>query len=340
MLLSLLLHDKNMFVLVTVQDTIRIPPSLFAAPVQQAIHSEIDQKYPNRVLPDVGLVIARYGHCVKINHGVIVHGDGGSHHECEFRLVVFRPFVEEVLLGRISKSSAEGIRVSLRFFEDIFIPAYWMLSPSKYEENTGLWVWTPQYDDDDKEEEEEEEEGQIKPTAELSSAATTPLTARIKTEANATGLVNHNNDEGRHSNGAEEREEETRYEMELGAEIRFKVKSINFTQVTNTAKGMQATTTTTAYLNSGSKTQGKCVSNEPVRRKRSSSVGHIDENKELPVAMHIVASICEDGLGLSSWWTNSDVEEAPHEENIPTVDGYGVATAVAAKEEPYERRIL
>lgn len=40
----------------------------------------------------------------------------------EFRLVVFRPFVGEVLIGRIMAATHKGIRVSLEFFDDIFIP--------------------------------------------------------------------------------------------------------------------------------------------------------------------------------------------------------------------------
>jgi hypothetical protein len=46
--------------------------------------------------------------------------------------------------------------------------------------------------------------------------------------------------------------------------------------------------------------------NRPVR-KRSSSVDLSDSN--IPPCMHITASICEDGLGLVSWWANQEVEE-------------------------------
>ena len=45
----------------------------------------------------------------------------------------------------------------------------------------------------------------------------------------------------------------------------------------------------------------------PVRQ-RSSSVG-IDESEDLPSSMHIVGSICEDGLGLTEWWKNEGAEE-------------------------------
>lgn len=121
----------------------------FSHNLLKAIHREIDTKYPNRILMDTGLVISRYGDCLHVDHGVCVPSDGGSHHECSFRLIVFRPFVEEVVLGKLLKSTPEGVQVSLGFFSDIFIPAYWMLNPSRYEKKSGLWVWTPQYDDEE-----------------------------------------------------------------------------------------------------------------------------------------------------------------------------------------------
>jgi DNA-directed RNA polymerase subunit E'/Rpb7 len=251
-----------MFVLITIVDTIRIPPPLLAQPTLVSVHREMDKKYPNRVIMDQGLVICRYGDA-RVGDGVCVAGDGGAHHQVLARLVVFRPFVDEVCIGTIAKSNAEGLQVSLGFFDDVFIPAYWMLRPSHYETETGLWVWTPTYDSVKIEEDDEEEE--------------------------------------------------TRFEMEIGAEIRFKVKSINFTRVINTAKGVQATTTTTSQshptmersLSVGSESS---VAERPVR-KRSASADLI-ESSQLPASMHVVASICEDGLGLTSWWTAADEDDA------------------------------
>jgi DNA-directed RNA polymerase III subunit RPC8 len=37
-------------------------------------------------------------------------------------MIVFRPFVGEVLTGKIAGSSTEGVRVSMGFFDDIIIP--------------------------------------------------------------------------------------------------------------------------------------------------------------------------------------------------------------------------
>lgn len=296
-----------MFILATVVDSIRIPAHMLSLPTLKALHNEIDLKYPNRVLMNVGLVICRYGDCLKITNGACVPGDGGSHHECLFRLLVFRPFVEEVCVGKIVKATADGIQVSLGgFFQDIRIPAYWMLRPSRYDERLGLWVWTPDYaDDDDDGNDNDDHEGGTTTHAdekdEDGGDMEGPIT--VKSEANVDG------------NDVATGEQ---FEMELGAEIRFKIKSIEFTQITSTAKGIQATTTTTAHSHSmpnnsgGGKEQEGDGSNvdqpHPVVRKRSTSVDLSDYNN-LPASMQIVASICEDGLGLTSWWTTQEQEE-------------------------------
>ena len=289
-----------MFVLTTVIDTVKVPPHLFALPTLTAIHQQIDLKYPNRILMDVGLVICRHGSCDKISNGSCVPGEGGGHHECLFKLVVFRPFVEEVCVGTIVKSTPEGIQVSLGFFQDVFIPAYWMLRPSKYEEKTGLWVWTPDFGDEDAEEGE-------------GSAEVVPVTVKSEPIENISG--DGNDLEKKEKDGEEEEEG---YDMNIGEEIRFKVKSIQFTQVTNTAKGIQATTTTTSHSHSIPEQDNKgerttSLDMEPIKRKRSLSVD-LSAEQALPASMKIVASICEDGLGLTSWWTSTEDEDEAQEE--------------------------
>ena len=232
---------------------------------------------------DAGLVVCRYGDALEVGDGVLVAGDGAAHHEVVFRLIVFRPFVDEVLVGTVAESTEEGVRVSLGFFEDVWIPGPRMQKPSHYEKESGLWVWTPNYGDD--QQQQEESNG-------------------VKSE------------EGEGS-------EDERFEIEIGAQIRFKVKSINFTRVTNTVKGVQATTTTTRHSTSaasvertlsGAKSSKADVDEEmdmPVR-KRSSSVD-LSDSQKVPASMHITASICEEGLGLTSWWNTSEEEEEEEE---------------------------
>lgn len=366
-----------MFILTTIVDTIRIPPHMLSSmPTLTALHCEIDMKYPNRVLYDVGLVIGRYGPVSKITNGSCVPGDGGCHHDCLFQIIVFRPFVDEVCVGKIVKSTPEGIHVSLGFFQDIFIPAYWMLRPSHYEESSGLWVWSPNYDEDEEEGESTkdiakasetngEKQGKKPANGIKDSGKNGNVTVKEEAKPSNSRTDNHNkkgiteepenaNDEAGDQQIDQEGEDETdRLEMEIGAEIRFKVKSIHFTQVTNTAKGVQATTITTAYSHvfppssstsppsaptssggtataaggtgaapDGGATKTATPDNidstsdrpQPLHvRKRSTSVD-LSEVQQPPPSMQIIASICEDGLGLTTWWTSADDEEAEEQD--------------------------
>jgi DNA-directed RNA polymerase III subunit RPC8 len=308
---------------------------MLAVPTPTAVHHEMDRRYPNRVLMDVGLVICRHGDCLKIGDGGMVNGDGGAHHECLVKLVIFRPFVEEVCVGKIIKSTPDGIQVSLGFFQDIFIPPYWMLRPSRYESKTGLWVWEPKYDDDDDDDDnnnnnnndDDEGEGEADETGQDTNAAG----VAVKQEGG-----DKDPSEEKAPSQEVEKEADNRYEMEIGAQVRIKVKSINFTQVTSTAKGMQATTTTTAQAHGsmhpnmmsgagGSSSDGNTSSqhggtggsaeSQPVR-KRSLSMD-LTESQNVPATMHVVASICEDGLGLTSWWAapEEDGDDEDAEEN-------------------------
>jgi len=320
-----------MFVIATLADTIRIDPQLFFQSTRTSVHQEIDKKYPNRVLMDVGLVICRYGDVPvgQIGDGMCVPGEGAAHHEVVFRCIIFRPFVEEVCLGHIVESTEEGITVSLGdFFSDIFIPAYWMLRPSEFDKKSGLWVWTPDYGDGE-EDGDEGEHGDEGENGENVKEEGGEGDGKGKGEGNgdnaADGDAEGDGDANADADDQQE-EEDQRYEMEIGSEIRFKVKGINFTQITNTAKGVQATTTSTTSrkmpaFNSAAKAKSDLEmkanggggddsnDNRPIR-KRSSSVDLSDSM--IPACMHITASICEDGLGLVSWWSNQ--EEGEEEE--------------------------
>lgn len=228
---------------------------------------------------------------MQIGDGIFVPGNGDAHYEVVFRLLVFRPFVDEVCVGKICQCSEEGVRISLGFFNDVFIPAFWMLRPSRYDKKSGLWIWTPSFDDGEKD-----------------------VEVSVKAEDGVETKKDDNEDNEEDAADAAER-----YEMYIGAEIKFKVKSLNFTKVTNTAKGVQATATTISHSNKSdaatsarlrSLSIGSDKGGEQTKR-RSSSLDLTDADN-VPASMQIVASICEDGLGLAEWWSNE--EEGGEEE--------------------------
>lgn len=129
-----------MFTLVKLADTIELDPATFGMSHQQALHQEINAKYANKVLNDVGLCIALYD-VQTSSDGLLRPGDGSIYIKCEFRLIVFKPFVGEVLVGWISSCTEEGLNVRMEFFDNVFIPKTMLFEGTQFIIKEQAWVW-------------------------------------------------------------------------------------------------------------------------------------------------------------------------------------------------------
>ncbi|KAK9366323.1 RNA polymerase III subunit Rpc25-domain-containing protein [Lipomyces kononenkoae] len=134
-----------MFVLSKFSDLVRIEPSKFSQSTEEAVEDEINAKYANKVVQDVGLCLCLFD-ILEVGDGLIRHGDGGAYINTVFRLIVFRPFVGEVLVGWISSCSEEGIRVRMDFFDDIFIPKEYLFEGCIFVPSEQAWIWRTEHD--------------------------------------------------------------------------------------------------------------------------------------------------------------------------------------------------
>ncbi|KAI9819545.1 MAG: DNA-directed RNA polymerase III subunit rpc25 [Pycnora praestabilis] len=119
-----------MFILTTISDLVQISPDDFGKSSAEAIEDNINAKYANKVIQKIGLCICLYD-LLKASEGLIGHGTGIVNVNVEFRLVVFRPFKGEIILGKISSASEYGIKIRLDFFDDIFIPPHLLFEGSE-----------------------------------------------------------------------------------------------------------------------------------------------------------------------------------------------------------------
>lgn len=127
-------------------DTVRIPPWNFQRHLNDAIREELNKKLANKVVYNVGLCICLYD-ITKLEDSYIFPGDGASHTKVHFRYVVFHPFLDEILVGKIKYCSQEGVYVSLGFFDDILIPPESLQQPAKFDEAEQVWVWEYETDE-------------------------------------------------------------------------------------------------------------------------------------------------------------------------------------------------
>ncbi|KAF9554439.1 hypothetical protein CPC08DRAFT_174932 [Agrocybe pediades] len=134
-----------MFCISVLKDTVAIHPQNFGAPVEDALIAEINKKYANRVLHDVGLCICVFD-LTEAGEGKVRYGDGFLWYKVVFRLVVFRPFTSEVIIAKVKSSDEEGIRLHTGFFDDIFIPVAYLPQPSAFDPNERAHFWLPDSD--------------------------------------------------------------------------------------------------------------------------------------------------------------------------------------------------
>jgi len=101
-----------MFYEIEIRGHIRIPPDTFKVEVKKAVLEVLRKKYENFVSKDLGFVVG-VTKVLKVGDGIIIPGDGASYYDALFKLLVFKPELQEVLLGRISDVTDFGAFINI-----------------------------------------------------------------------------------------------------------------------------------------------------------------------------------------------------------------------------------
>ncbi|KDQ19103.1 hypothetical protein BOTBODRAFT_63227 [Botryobasidium botryosum FD-172 SS1] len=131
-----------MYNLALMKDTVALRPNTFGSPPHIAILEELNKKYANRVVHDVGLAICVFD-LVEAGEGKVRYGDGCLWYKITFRLVVFRPFRSEIIVAQVKSNSEEAVRLTLEFFDDIYIPVAYLPHPHAFDPNDRQHFWVP-----------------------------------------------------------------------------------------------------------------------------------------------------------------------------------------------------
>jgi len=89
-----------MFRLITLEDTIRIPPGKFGQPIEAVGYEQLKSKYEGMVDEELGYVIAVTD--IQVTPvGKIIPGDGATYHKTVFSLLTFSPKIQEIVEGEV-----------------------------------------------------------------------------------------------------------------------------------------------------------------------------------------------------------------------------------------------
>jgi DNA-directed RNA polymerase subunit E' len=101
-----------MFYLTDVEDYVRVDPKLFGLPTQESISAQLEETYSEFYDKDIGQVISVV-EILNVGEGVIIPGDGAAYYKCLFKLLVWKPEIQELVYAKVGEITNFGAFMNL-----------------------------------------------------------------------------------------------------------------------------------------------------------------------------------------------------------------------------------
>jgi len=101
-----------MFYITEVEDYIRVEPRLLGLPTKEAVENQLKETYANYYDKEMGKAIAII-EVLKIGEGVIIPGDGAVYYNSNFKLLAWKPELQELVFGSIPEIATFGAFIDM-----------------------------------------------------------------------------------------------------------------------------------------------------------------------------------------------------------------------------------
>lgn len=101
-----------MFYLVEVEDHVRVEPRLFGLKTADAVKEQLHLSYANFQDRELGTVVDVL-EVLDVDDGIIIPGDGAAYYKSRFKLIVFRPELQEIVYGKIQEITNFGAFIDM-----------------------------------------------------------------------------------------------------------------------------------------------------------------------------------------------------------------------------------
>ena len=96
-----------MFYLTDVEDYVRVEPKWFGLPTAEAVDKQLRETYADYYDKELGKVVAVIG-VAEVGEGVIIPGDGAAYYNSKFKLLAWKPELQELIYGIVSEITNFG----------------------------------------------------------------------------------------------------------------------------------------------------------------------------------------------------------------------------------------
>lgn len=101
-----------MFYIIEVEDYIRVEPKLFGLPTIESVEKQLKETYTEYFDKEIGKVIAII-EVLEVGEGVLIPGDGAAYYRSRFKLLVWRPELQELVYGIVAEITNFGAFMDL-----------------------------------------------------------------------------------------------------------------------------------------------------------------------------------------------------------------------------------
>jgi len=107
-----------MFYIVEVEDYVRVEPRLFGFKTSDAVAKQLQETYNDYHDKEIGEVIGVIS-VLEVGDGIIIPGDGAAYYKSMFKLLVWKPELQELVYGVIDEITNFGAFLNLGVMKGI-----------------------------------------------------------------------------------------------------------------------------------------------------------------------------------------------------------------------------
>ncbi|MDE1870956.1 MAG: DNA-directed RNA polymerase [Candidatus Micrarchaeota archaeon] len=96
-----------MYYIHSVKDTFKISPEHFDKDIEEVATDVLKRKYEGTIDKSLGVIVAVFN-IRDVSDGIIYAGDPSLHHDAEFDMLTYMPYVEEVVAGEVTELAEFG----------------------------------------------------------------------------------------------------------------------------------------------------------------------------------------------------------------------------------------
>ncbi len=101
-----------MFYELEIEDHVRVEPKLFGLPTVEAVKKQLLETYEEYYDKEIGKAISVI-EVLNVGEGVIIPGDGATYYNSKFKILVWRPELQELVYGEIMEITNFGAFINL-----------------------------------------------------------------------------------------------------------------------------------------------------------------------------------------------------------------------------------